>query len=473
MGKKSQLFKYLLADFAAANLAWFLFNIVRYYEIAQYDGFETLSAFLLFRNVIWGQIIVGFGWIILHYYSGYYNKLFEKSRLSEFFTTFSAALIGTIVLFFALLLKILHDSILVYYIQLTYLFLFTFCFTYLFRVLITFQTAGKIRRREWTTNALILGTGAKALQIQKLLNEPSSSIAYTIQGFIRTNQLSDNHSVIAEQLILGSVDNLGTIIQNRNTEELIVAIDSENESELLKLLYSLYQYKLPLKLPISHVRLLTGGVKIKTITGFPLFDVTNHNLSEGEKNIKLTLDKAISLFLLVFLCPVYLYLSLRIKKDSKGSVFIKQERIGYMGKPFIMYKFRTMQQDAEKDGPTLSSENDERITRFGQTMRKYRLDELPQFWNVLKGDMSIVGPRPERKYYIDKIVKQAPYFYLLHNIRPGITSWGMVKFGYARNTGEMIERMQYDILYYENMSLMLDLKIVIYTFRTILTGKGM
>jgi lipopolysaccharide/colanic/teichoic acid biosynthesis glycosyltransferase len=163
---------------------------------------------------------------------------------------------------------------------------------------------------------------------------------------------------------------------------------------------------------------------------------------------------------------------LRVRKDSEGSVLIKQERIGYLGKPFMMYKFRTMRRDAEKDGPTLSSENDERVTRFGQIMRKYRLDELPQFWNVLKGDMSIVGPRPERKYYIDQIVKQAPYFYLLHNVRPGITSWGMVKFGYARNINEMIERIKYDILYYENMSLMLDLKIIIYTVRTILTGRG-
>ena len=471
MGKKSQLFKYLIADYIAANLAWFAFNIVRYYEIARHDGFDTLSSFLLYRNVILGQIIISVGWLILHYYSGYYNKLFEKSRLSEFFTTFGTVLIGTLVLFFALLLKILPDSILVYYTQLTYMFLFTFGFTYLFRVIITRQTAQKIRNREWTTNALILGTGEKALQIQKLLNAPSASLAYTIQGFIRINQVS-SPAAIDERLIVGDLDNLGTLIRNLNTEELIVAGDSEENEDLLSLLYSLYQYQLPLKLPISHTLLLTGSIKIKTITDFPLFDVTNYNFSEGEKNIKLTLDKLISLFLLVILSPIFLYLILRIKKDSEGPVFIGQERIGYLGKPFMIYKFRTMRKDAEKDGPTLSCENDERVTRFGQIMRKYRLDELPQFWNVLKGDMSIVGPRPERKYYIDQIVKQAPYFYLLHNVRPGITSWGMVKFGYARNIDEMIERMKYDILYYENMSLMLDLKIIIYTFRTILTGKG-
>jgi len=471
MGKKSQLFKYLIADYIAAHLAWFTFNIVRYYEIARYDQFDSLSNFLLYRNVMLGQFVISFGWLILHYYSGYYNKIFEKSRLSEFFTTFGTVLIGTIVLFFALLLKILPDSILVYYTQLTYLFLFTFGFTYLFRMIITRQTAQKILNRKWTTNALILGTGEKARQIQKSLNEPSASLAYTIQGFIQINPLY-SPSVIDEGLILGNLDDLETLIRNLNTEELIVADDSEENEDLLKLLYSLYQYQLPLKLPVNHTQLLTGSIKIKTITGFPLFDVTNYNISEGEKNIKLTFDKLISLFLLVILSPIYLYLVFRIKRDSEGPVFIGQERIGYLGKPFMIYKFRTMWKDAEKNGPTLSFENDERVTPFGQIMRKYRLDELPQFWNVLKGDMSIVGPRPERKHYIDQIVKQAPYFYLLHNVRPGITSWGMVKFGYARNIDEMIERMKYDILYYDNMSLMLDLKIIIYTFRTIITGKG-
>jgi exopolysaccharide biosynthesis polyprenyl glycosylphosphotransferase len=416
-------------------------------------------------------MLISFGWLILHYYSGYYNKIIEKSRLSEFFTTFGAVLIGTIVLFFALLLKILPDSTSVYYEQLFYMFFLTFGFTYFFRVIITQQAARKIKNREWTTNALILGTGEKAQQIQKILSEPSASIAYTIQGFIRIDESSPN-PMIDKRLILGELDGLEMIIRDLNTEELIVAIDSKDEDDLLELLYSLYKYQLPLKLPISHSRLLTGGVNIKTITGFPLFDVTQNNFSEGEKNIKLTIDKLLSIFLLLFLSPVYLYLMLRIRRDSEGAVVIKQERIGYLGKPFMMYKFRTMQKDAEKDGPTLSSENDERVTRFGQIMRKYRLDELPQFWNVLKGDMSIVGPRPERKFYIDQIVKQAPYFYLLHNVRPGITSWGMVKFGYARNIDEMIERMKYDILYYENMSLMLDIKIIIYTFRTIMTGKG-
>ena len=454
MKKNSQLLKYLLADYVAANLAWFAFNILRYYLIARYQGFATLASYMEYVHVMKGQIIIPFGWLLLHYYSGYYNKMIEKSRLSEFFTTFVTVSIGTVVIFFGVVLANLPESIHIYYEQFSYLFLFSFLFTYIFRLFVTNHASGKIKSGEWTIKALILGTGEKALQLKSILEKPSTAMAYTVQGCVDINSDLENR------------------IKTTGAEELIVALDSNDDDELLNLLYSLYRYKLPIKLPLSYSKLLTGGMKIKTITGFPLIDVTGNNFSEGEKNIKLTLDKVVSAIVLLLLSPVYLYLAIRVKIDSKGSVFIRQERIGYQGKPFMIYKFRTMREDAEKDGPALSSESDERITPFGQIMRKYRLDELPQFWNVLKGDMSLVGPRPERKYYIDQIVKQAPYFYLLHNVRPGISSWGMVRFGYARNVAEMIERMQYDILYYENMSLMLDVKILIYSIKTICTGKG-
>jgi len=240
---------------------------------------------------------------------------------------------------------------------------------------------------------------------------------------------------------------------------------------MLSILYPLYRYKVPVKVLADHDTFLSHA-RIKTIRGVPLVDVTNNNFSESEKNIKLFLDKFCSILFMLLFSPLYLYIMWRVKKESDGPIIFRQERIGYRGEPFTIYKFRTMYVNAEEEGPSLSSENDSRITPFGRFLRKYRLDELPQFWNVLKGDMSLVGPRPERRYYIDRIVEKAPFYYLLHNVRPGITSLGMVKYGYAGTVDQMIERLGYDLIYYDNMSLTLDVTILIFTVRTVVTGKG-
>src|SRR5690554_3479373 len=188
--------------------------------------------------------------------------------------------------------------------------------------------------------------------------------------------------------------------------------------------------------------------------------------------IKRLIDLVFSFVAIIILIPVYLILAILVKASSKGPVFFLQERIGKNGVPFNIIKFRTMYVDSEKKGPQLSSQNDSRITPIGRFMRKVRLDEIPQFWNVIKSEMSMVGPRPERQYFIDKIAEREPQFLQLTKVKPGITSWGQVKYGYAENVDQMLQRMKYDLLYLKNMSIAIDMKILLYTVLIVLKGSG-
>lgn len=465
MKKSWQAGKYIISDFLSASLVWLLFNLLRYDEVAVYGGFRTLQDYLLYIYIWGGQFLLPFFWIFLYYISGYYNKPFGKSRLVELFSTFLTVLIGVVLVFFIFVLNDLPRSFHIYYELFFSLFGLQFLLTYIPRLIITQNGIRKIKRREWALNVLIIGAGEKAVYIATELYK----LGYNVIGFIPEDK---NIPIkVTQQQILGSLADLSDLIEKEPVDELVVVLDSSDSQKLLDILYSLYHYKRPIKVLADKSNVLSR-VKIKTIYGIPLIDVTDNNFSQVEKNVKFFMDKVLSVLVLILLSPLYLYIAWRVKRDSFGPVFYRQERIGYMGQPFVMYKFRTMYVDSENNGPLLSVENDQRVTPFGRFMRKYRLDELPQFWNVLKGDMSIVGPRPERKYFIDQIVKKAPFYYLLHNVRPGITSWGMVKYGYAGSVDEMIERLKYDILYYENMSLVLDITILIYTIKTVITGKG-
>lgn len=465
MKRSTQVAKYVIVDFLAASAVWLLFNVLRYHEVATYLGFSSLYNYLTSANVWEGQLLIPLFWLVLYYFSGYYNNPFGKSRLGELFTTIVSVLVGVVLLFFVMLLNDLPRSIHIYYQLFFSLLGMQFAFTYIPRVIITQRMLNRVERGEWKLNVLVIGAGEKARQIAAGLER----LHYRIAGFIP----EDGSAPVAvpQEKVLGTLGDLPQRIASEKADELVVALESAEGDRMTGILYPLYKYKMPIKVLADKANMLLK-TKVKAIRDIPLVDVTDNNFSEMAKNIKWLMDKTVSILFMILFSPLYLYVMIRVKRDSPGPVVFRQERIGYMGKPFMMYKFRTMYEGAEKDVPLLATLDDDRITPFGHYMRKYRLDELPQFWNVLKGDMSLVGPRPERKYFIDRIVKKAPYYYLLHNVRPGITSWGMVKYGYAGDVGKMIERLEYDMLYYENMSLILDLTILIYTVKTVVTGKG-
>jgi exopolysaccharide biosynthesis polyprenyl glycosylphosphotransferase len=338
-------------------------------------------------------------------------------------------------------------------------------------LIITTHTSKSIKKGEISFNSLLIGSNTRALNTYLEITKQYNSSGNKIIGFINVN--GDADLPLKRYLPhLGNLKNLNEVIHKYQIEEIIIAIESSEHEEINNIIALLDNYNVKTKVIPDMYDILTGSVKMYSINNTPLIEISNNLIKDWEKNIKHFMDIIISTTALIILSPLCLFLIISIKLTSKGPVFYSHYRVGRYGKPFKIYKFRSMHVNSEQNGPKLSSKNDKRITSIGKFMRKARLDEIPNFFNVLKGDMSLVGPRPERKYFIDKIIEKAPQYTLLHKVKPGITSLGQVKYGYAENVDQMIKRLRYDLIYMENMSIFFDLKILIYTLATIIKRNG-
>lgn len=322
--------------------------------------------------------------------------------------------------------------------------------------------------------ALIIGCDSKAQKFATELGNLKDKLGYSVTGFVNINN-DNNAPTQIGGLPVHNFNEIETVCKQRGITDLIVVPQGKDMDNILHTLNRLFPFNLPVKLLSDEkTDLFLSRGRLDTVYGTPLIDISSSNITECETNLKRTSDILFSIIALIVLLPFLAIIAAIIKIGSKGPVIFKQQRIGLHGKPFTIYKFRTMVVDAEADGqPKLTSLDDNRITSIGRILRKYRIDELPQFWNVLRGDMALVGPRPERQYFIDRIVKRAPQYTLLQQVRPGLTSFGMVKYGYASSVESMVERMRYDLIYIENISFATDLKIMIYTIWTVVTGKGL
>lgn len=470
INEKTIRLRCVIGDFVTANLSWLLSNIYRYHETG-YRNFTDLSHFLLYPLELYLQLIIPLVSMIIYYYSGYYNNPVHKSRIEEFKTTFVSVLIITLGIFFVAIVNDEPSRFSTFYKLIAVQFLIQFILTYGLRFAMTQSIMRKVHRRTFGFNTVIVGAGRRAVALEKELNGLPEGIGSLIIGFVDTGIES---RVAVEKRVLGKLEEMYRIISDYEIKEIIVAPDSHDERKLFELLNELYKFGLPIRVIAGKYSILSRAVKMSGVFTSPMIQVTRDNMTDSQKNIKLTIDSLCSLIALIFLSPLFAYLAYKIKKDSPGSIFYRQERIGYKGKPFTIIKFRTMTSQAESAGvPLLSSESDSRITPFGYVMRKYRLDELPQFWNILKGEMSLVGPRPERKFFVDKIVEKAPYYCLIYDMKPGLTSWATVKNGYANTIDKMVDRLKYDIIYLESRSLAVDFKILFYTIKTIFAGQGM
>ena len=465
-----QRIKYVVGDFVMSNLAWFIYNIVRY-QTGNVVGWPYLVSYLKSNVVIAGQIIFPLLMMVTYIFSGYYNNVCRKSRVQELLTTMASAGINTLLIFF---MALINDVIGVRgndYVMILILWALLFGFVYFVRALITNAASKQIKSRKWTFPTLIIGSGSAAMAFVNKLNARRNSLGYEIKGFVN---IPGENPVKGNPLPTYDLDELKEVCSKEDIWELIVVPSRDDTVQTMSAINRLFDLGLPIMISPEYFNKMQTPVSISDIYGEPLVNISRSSMSDSGKNIKRALDVLISLVALILLSPVFLIVALIIKWTSPGPIFYMQERIGLHNKPFNIIKFRSMVHNAEVNGkPQLSSDNDPRITPFGRFMRKYRIDELPQFWNVIKGEMSLVGPRPERRYYINMITPLVPAYSLLRQVRPGITSMGMVKFGYAKNVDEMVERVKYDLMYLNNMSLLNDIKILIYTFKIVFTGRGM
>ncbi len=470
MNKKAQTAKFVIADLLSAALAWSIFFFLR--KSAEMQAMnDTLQIVLNDTKFYLGIVFIPVFWLFLYAISGSYHNIYRKARMSELGQTLMITLIGVIIIFFALILDDVIQTYRNYYNLFITLFLLHFLLTVTIRLILTSRSLYKLKHREIGFNTIIVGSNGNAISIYNEIESQPKTAFNKFVGFVHAVKYP---SYKLEKFIpnLGHFSNLRQLITELDIEEVIIATERSEHNTIEQIISEIEDTDILIKVIPDMQDFLLGTVKTTSIYQTPLIQVSFDFMPPWQLNMKRFLDIILSSMALLVLSPVYLFCFIGVKMSSKGPAFYTQERIGISGKTFMIPKFRSMVTGAENGTPMLSSKNDARVTPFGKFMRKTRLDEIPQFFSVLKGDMSLVGPRPERQYFIDQITKRAPHYRLLLKVKPGITSWGQVKYGYAENVDQMIERLKFDILYLENMSLAMDIKIMAYTLLTVMKGSG-
>lgn len=464
MNKKTQKILILLADFIFICLAWVAFFFIR---------IETgWFRILIMPEVYLPMLVIYFYWLIIFTFFGMYRTWFASSRFDEISTLFKTTFVGIFILFFLIFISDFMEGVESSNRILIFIYwLLLFVFVSIGRLFIRSFQRGLLIKGIGRKCAVIVGYNSKAHEVHdQIIQHPA--LGLDVEAYIAVNPENVGKSY-KNIRVKGSLEELLDIVYKTHSSEVIIALEREDHDLLVDIISRLENKGIGLKIVPDLYEILSGQARTSQLYGIPLIDIMPELMPEWEKKLKRISDVIISLFILTLTLPLNILVSIAIKLEGKGPVLFKQERIGMNNKKFKIYKFRSMYQDAEKNtGPVWSTKNDPRVTRIGKMIRQLRIDEIPQFINVLKGEMSLVGPRPEREYFVEMLSQQLPYYKRRLKVRPGITGWAQVKHKYDESIEDVKVKLRYDLFYIENMSLRMDIKILARTILVVLFGKG-
>jgi exopolysaccharide biosynthesis polyprenyl glycosylphosphotransferase len=419
------------------------------------------------------SLIIYLFWLLLFLFFGLYRSWYTQSRFDELVALFKALVFG-IVLIFILTFEPEKDfsqpptvgRVMI----LSYWLLMLIGLGAGRLVLHTVQRklleAGIGQR-----NTIIIGWNDKGCQLADRVKK-FPALGYRLVGFVSLGKsdLGQRHDDLQ---VLGSIKDLQEVVLKYNVEEVILALADLPQKRVMHVIAHCEELPVQIKIEPSLYDIVMGQARTNQIYGFPLIEVQPQLMAPWERRIKRFIDISFSLLSLILVSPIFILTAILVKIDSSGTVFFKQKRVGRYGRIFTIYKFRTMVKDAERmTGPVWANKKDPRVTRVGWWLRRLRIDEFPQLMNVLNGDMSLVGPRPERPYFVDRLKREYPFYTRRLKVQPGITGWAQVKGKYDTSIEEAKEKLEYDLYYIENMSLRMDFRILLFTIYVMLRFKG-